>query len=158
MPYIWLLYILGSYIFWSFPSWKRFYGFFVLTYTGIECVLNAGKFSLDEQHTRDFHISSFFSGFFMSISNPLTILFWLGIYGSILANTTDKYDLQHILFYSSAIFLGLLSWDFSMALIASSFRRLLTKPLLMTISCISGFSLIGFGIYFAIQAAKIFFT
>ena len=94
----------------------------------------------------------------MSISNPLTILFWLGIYGSILANTAAKFDFQYILLYSSAIFLGILCWDLSMAIIASSFRKILTKPLLIFISYISGLSLIGFGLYFAIQAAKVLFT
>jgi L-lysine exporter family protein LysE/ArgO len=143
------------------PFMKTFlwiFGFFVLTYTGIESVLSAGKLVVDERNAKESHFSSFLSGFFMSISNPLTILFWLGIYGSILANTAATYDIQHILLYSFAIFLGILSWDFSMAIIASSFRRLLTKPILMTISYLSGLSLIGFGIYFAIQAAKVLFT
>jgi L-lysine exporter family protein LysE/ArgO len=143
------------------PFMKTFlwiFGFFVLTYTGIESVLSAGKLVVDERNAKESHFASFLSGFFMSISNPLTILFWLGIYGSILANTAAKYDIQHILLYSFAIFLGILSWDFSMAIIASSFRRLLTKPILMTISYLSGLSLIGFGIYFATQAAKVLFT
>jgi L-lysine exporter family protein LysE/ArgO len=160
MLYMALVYF-GVVHFLELPFMKTFlwlFGFFVLTYTGIEGLLHAGKISVDERHAKDSHFSSFLSGFFMSVSNPLTILFWLGIYGSVLANAATKYDLNHLLLYSSAIFLGILGWDLTMALIASSFRRFLTKPLLIFISGISGFSLIGFGIYFAIQAAKLLFS
>src|SRR5690606_21309092 len=107
------------------------------------------------RNTKESHFSSFLSGFLMSISNPLTILFWLGIYGSVLANAADKYDFKHLLLYSSAIFLGILCWDITMATVSSSFRRLLTKPILVLISVLSGISLICFGLYFAFQAAKV---
>lgn len=133
------------------------FGFFVLTYTGIETVLSAGKLVIDEREVNDSHFSSFLSGFLMSISNPLTMLFWLGIYGSVLANAADKYDIQHLIVYSSAIFFGILCWDITMALISSSFRKFLTQPILVLISALSGLSLICFGVYFAIQAAKILF-
>ncbi|RID83701.1 amino acid transporter [Peribacillus asahii] len=133
------------------------FGFFVLTYTGIETVLSAGKLVIDEREVNDSHFSSFLSGFLMSISNPLTMLFWLGIYGSVLANAADKYDIQHLIVYSSAIFFGILCWDITMALVSSSFRKFLTQPILVLISALSGLSLICFGVYFAIQAAKILF-
>ncbi|MGE7758626.1 LysE family transporter [Peribacillus sp. NPDC097895] len=134
------------------------FGFFILTYTGIESLLSAGKIEVQARKAKDSHISSFLSGFIMSLSNPLSIMFWLGIYGSILANTVTKYDFHHILLYSSAILLGLLAWDTTMAITASTFRRFLSEPILIGISVISGISLIGVGIYFAIQAAKVLFT
>ena len=142
------------------PFMKTFlwlFGFFVLTYTGFETVLNARKLDVAQRNATDSHLSSFLSGFLMSISNPLTILFWLGIYGSVLANTADKYDIQHLVLYSSAIFLGILCWDVTMAIMSSSFRRFLTKPILVLVSGLSGTSLICFGVYFAIQAAKVLF-
>ena len=133
------------------------FGFFVLTYTGFETVLNARKLDVAQRNATDSHLSSFLSGFLMSISNPLTILFWLGIYGSVLANTADKYDIQHLILYSSAIFLGILCWDLTMAIVSSSFRRFLTKPILVLVSGLSGTFLICFGVYFAVQAAKVLF-
>ena len=134
------------------------FGFFVLTYTGIESLLSAGKIEVNGRKVNDRLASSFFSGFIMSLSNPLSILFWLGIYGSVLANSVSKYDIHHLLLYSSGILLGLLTWDFTMAIISSSLRRFLSKPILTSISIISGVSLIGIGIYFLIQAAKLLFT
>ncbi len=93
----------------------------------------------------------------MSISNPLTILFWLGIYGSVLAKTAAAYETTELVLYSGAIFIGLLLWDLTMACISSNFRKYLTSNLLKGISLLSGLSLIGFGIYFGIQAYQAIF-
>ena len=43
----------------------------------------------------------------MSLSNPLTVLFWLGIYGSILAKTVHTYDMSQVILYSWSIFTGI---------------------------------------------------
>jgi L-lysine exporter family protein LysE/ArgO len=133
------------------------FGFFILIYTGIESLLGAGKISSSSRKTDESYLKTFFTGFFMALSNPLTILFWLGIYGSVLAKTAQTVDHAHLILYSVAIFIGLTLWDVSMAALASSFRRYLTDRLLIGISCISGLSLIGFGIYFGWEAIKILF-
>lgn len=133
------------------------FGCFVLIYTGIESLLNAGKINLEHHRGNEPLVKSFLSGFFMSLSNPLTILFWLGIYGSVLAKTAASYDSSQLILYSSAIFIGLLLWDITMAGVASSFRKFLTSHLLIIISFLSGVSLIGFGIYFGFQAFTILF-
>ncbi|MEK3886090.1 LysE family transporter [Bacillus sp. FSL K6-3431] len=159
------VYMLGVYFglvhFLEFPFIKTFlwlFGFFVLVYTGFESLMDAGKIDLRSRKSDDSPVKSFFSGFLMSISNPLTILFWLGIYGSVLAKISAEYDEKYVILYSVAIFIGLLIWDITMAAVASSFRRFLTKKTLAFISILSGLSLIGFGIYFGIQAAKVLFS
>lgn len=132
-------------ILWSF-------GCFVLTYTGVENLLTLNKIekSLKFINTIRFR-RSLLSGFFMAMLNPLTILFWLGIYGSILAGT-DTLTGYQIIIYSLAILFGISLVDFSMAFISSEARRFLTTGLLKTISILSSFAMIGFGIYFGIQA------
>ncbi|HZH62652.1 MAG TPA: LysE family transporter, partial [Metabacillus sp.] len=100
---------------------------------------------------------SYFSGFFMSLLNPLSILFWIGIYGSILANTVLTNSDKHLVIYSAAILIGVLLWDFMMAILSSVLRKYLTPTLLTTISLISGISLIVFGLYFGYQGIKSFF-
>lgn len=132
---------------WSFGS-------FVLLYTGVESIVEAGKIDIVEQRNKEPLYHSFISGFLMSISNPLTILFWLGIYGSILAKTASNYESSKLILYSSAIFIGLLVWDLMMAGISSSFNKYLTSGLLVFISFFSGITLIGFGIYFGVQALQ----
>lgn len=158
------IYMLAVYIgvhqFLGTPFMKTFlwsFGCFVLLYTGVESMINAGKVNLEKYRNTEPLIKSLLSGFFMSISNPLTILFWLGIYGSILAKAAASYESGELILYSSAIFIGLLLWDFTMAGISSSFKKYLTPSLLVFISFLSGFSLIGFGIYFGIQACNALF-
>ena len=131
------------------------FGFFVLMYTGIETILGAGKVAVSSRQHTESGWRSFMAGFFMSTSNPLTILFWLGIYGSVLARTASSFGVGELLLYSFAIILGLIIWDITMAFISSSFRKLLTSKLLMSISLLSGVSLIGFAIYFGVQAIKV---
>ncbi|WP_208591138.1 LysE family transporter [Gracilibacillus suaedae] len=140
------------------PFMKTFlwsFGAFVLLYTGIESMVSTQSVQLREE--RDSLRKTFTSGFLISISNPLSILFWLGIYGSVLANTIDKYDTLHLFWYSSAIMLGVMIWDVSMALISSGSRRLLSEKTLKMISVVTGLSLIGFAIYFGYQAILLIF-
>ncbi|MED3572172.1 LysE family transporter [Cytobacillus praedii] len=151
---------LGIVHFLEIPFMKAFlwsFGFFVLVYTGIESLISAGKIYSNTRNVEESVIRSFFSGFFMSISNPLTILFWLGIYGSVLAETAAKYDQTEVAIYSLAIIIGLLLWDITMAGVASSFRRFLSMKVLTAISILSGLSLIGFGFYFGYQAILLLF-
>ncbi|MGG1690991.1 LysE family transporter [Heyndrickxia ginsengihumi] len=149
---------LGIVEFINTPFVKTFlwlFGCFVLIYTGVESIINARKIHINDDRNSEPVYKSFFSGFFMSITNPLTIIFWLGIYGSILAKTADSYVKADLVLYSCAIFLGLFLWDITMATISSSFRKILTSKLLASISILSGVSLIGFGIYFGVQAVNL---
>lgn len=133
------------------------FGAFVLVYTGIESFISAGKIDIRNTRGQEPFSKAFFSGFMMSLTNPLTILFWLGIYGSILARTAATSTKNELIIYSSAIILGLLLWDLTMATVSSSFRKILTSRLLILISAISGLSLIGFGMYFGYQGIKLLF-
>ncbi|WP_458412843.1 LysE family transporter [Schinkia sp. CFF1] len=131
------------------------FGAFVLLYTGFESMINAGKINIENsRHFEPFH-KAFLSGFMMSLTNPLTILFWLGIYGSLLARTAATATKNELIIYSIAILLGLLVWDLTMATVSSSFRKILTSRLLVLISGVSGLSLIGFGVFFAYQGVKL---
>jgi len=140
------------------PFMKSFlwlFGCFVLVYTGIESLTGAASTAKKDDAGERSKLRSFVSGFFMSLSNPMTILFWLGIYGSVLADTAAKYGSDQVALYSLAIIGGILLWDITMAGIASTFRRWLTDGLLKLISVLSGLSLIGFGAYFGYQAIRL---
>lgn len=142
------------------PFMKSFlwsFGAFILIYTGIEGLTGAGKLELKENRKPEPLWQAFLYGFFMSLSNPLTILFWLGIYGAVLAKTASTVGNSELVLYSCAIFIGLITWDIWMAAISSSFRRFLHIGILKFISIISGVSLIGFGVYFGYQAIQTIF-
>lgn len=142
------------------PFMKTFlwsFGAFVLLYTGFESIASSQTIEMDNNRQKDSLAKTFSTGFLIAITNPLSILFWLGIYGSILANTINRYDQIHLVLYGGAILLGLMIWDVTMAIISSGFRRALTPRTLKRISVLSGLSLVGFAFYFAMKAVKMLF-
>ncbi|WP_110111971.1 LysE family transporter [Bacillus sp. CGMCC 1.16541] len=154
-----LVVYLGFVNFINVPFVKAFlflFGCFVLIYTGIESLMAAKRIALEQRGESDTYFKCFLSGFLLSLSNPLTILFWLGIYGSVLAKASATYDKVELIVYSGAIFVGILLWDLTMAIIASTFRRYFAHLLLTITSIISGISLIGFGSYFGYEAVQLF--
>lgn len=131
------------------------FGFFILTYAGIESIQKSGSLiASSNQSANETKGKAFRTGFLMSISNPLSILFWLGIYGSILAQTSSSYQTGQLFLYSLGIFLGITLWDVTMAGVATGARKLLSPGILQLISIVSGLILMGFGIYFGVQACR----
>lgn len=138
-------------ILWSF-------GCFVLMYTGIENLLTLHKVEMSLKFGKRVRLrTSMLTGFLMSLMNPLTIIFWLGIYGSILAKTAGGSTGYQIILNSCAIMLGIIIVDILMAFLSSGARRFLSVRLLVIVSIISSLSMIGFGIYFGIQAYQALF-
>lgn len=153
-----LLIYLGLVQFLNIPIIQIFlwlFGGFVLIYSGIESIMKVNRVSLSAvRKNKDSLLSCFLLGFFMSITSPLSILFWLGIYGSILAKTAASYGTSHLLLYSSMIFLGLTLWDLCVAGLTTGMRRFLNERSLTAISVISGISLVGFGLYFGYEGIR----
>ncbi|GAA5415276.1 hypothetical protein Pryu01_00300 [Paraliobacillus ryukyuensis] len=136
---------------WSFGS-------FVLAYTAIESLTNLASLSPSDTRTnKDSLVKTFWSGFILSLTNPLSILFWLGIYGSILANSLHKYDLAQVIYYGAAILAGLMLWDIFMATLSSGFRYFLKPIFLQMITVLSAVCLLGFAGYFGYHAFQLLF-
>lgn len=135
---------------WSFGS-------FILIYTGVETLTKLKQNVAGTTNVESKIHHSFITGFLMALSNPLNILFWLGIYGSVLTSAIKHTDMAHLLLYSSGIFIGIFIWDVIMAVMASRFHRQNNETILRWISVISGISLIGFGLYFAFEAIRYLF-
>lgn len=133
------------------------FGFFVLVYTGVESIIYSNKVFKNTRGNDASKFKSFLYGFMLSIVNPLTILFWVGIYGSVLAETASSLGNRELILCSLAIFMGLLLWDITMAAISSSFRKIMTHQFLAFISIASGLALICFGIYFGYRGIMLLF-
>jgi threonine/homoserine/homoserine lactone efflux protein len=155
-----LMVYLGVSNFLDIPIFQIFlwlFGSFVLIYSGIEGIIGANSIKLDFKREKESLFKCFLTGFVMSVTSPLSILFWLGIYGSVLAKTAMTYGTGPLLLYTSMIFLGLTFWDLFVAGLTTGFRRFLNHQSLMAISVISGLSLVGFGIYFGYQGLTALF-
>ncbi len=148
LVYLGMVYILGIPIIQIF-LWL--FGGFILIYSGVESIKNSNTITLTYTRDKESLVKCFIIGFIMSITSPLSVLFWLGIYGSVLAKTAQTNGTESLLIYSSMIFLGLTIWDVFVACLTTGFRKLLTIKSLIAISIISGASLILFGLYFGYQ-------
>ncbi|WP_276352317.1 LysE family transporter [Cohnella caldifontis] len=152
------LVFLGVVHFISQPFLKTFlwlFGGFVMIYTGLESLKGVRGMKPDAEGVAATKWSTFWTGFLMSASSPLSILFWLGIYGAVIAESSLESNLGDLLKHSGGIILGIVIWDISMAALAGVFRKLLSERLLTAVSIVSGVSLLGFGGYFGIHAIRL---
>lgn len=155
-----LLVYLGMVNFLDIPFVQIFlwlFGGFILIYSGFESILGVNRINLTYSRKKDSLSKCFLTGFMMSVTSPLSILFWLGIYGSVLAKTAQSNGTSQLLIYSCMIFVGLTLWDVFVAGLTTGFRKLLNDTSLKIISIISGLSLLGFGGYFGYQGLKALF-
>ncbi|MFD2658402.1 LysE family transporter [Gracilibacillus thailandensis] len=128
-------------------------GCLVLIYLGYESIRDSKKkITLAESNQYEPPIKSFVTGFLLAVSNPLNIIFWIGIYGSVLTEAVHTIGKQQALLYSGAIFIGIMIWDVSMAAIAHFSRKRINNTIIKWISIIAGIVLWIFGLNFGYQA------
>lgn len=132
------------------------FGGFVLIYTGMEGILTkTSSFNRNSKDNPSLH-RAFITGFLMSFMNPLSIVFWLGIYGSVLASSISKFSTSTLALYTGCILLGVALWDITVSIISAFFRNMVSEQLITWISRISGFVLLLFGIYFGYHGIHFF--
>lgn len=135
-------------------------GFVVLVYLGIGSIREAfRKIELGpgRESRSDSLAKAYLAGFVIALSNPLNIIFWISIYGSVLASALQTVDGGKVLIYSCAIFIGIAIWDLVIAGSVHLGRGFAGKQFMKWFSVAAGLALIGFGLSFGWQAAaKIF--
>lgn len=132
-------------------------GFIVLVYLGVDSIrAAAAPFDLDpgRRAGNKSLAACFWSGFAIAISNPLNILFWVGIYGAVLSSTLQGKSGGSVLFYSSAIFIGIAIWDAIVAAAVHFGKNFAGHKFMKVFSICAGLALIGFGVYFGWQALQ----
>ncbi|WP_312092084.1 LysE family transporter [Niallia sp.] len=132
------------------------FGAFVLIYTGIEGVMTKTNTITRSSKDNNSMFRSFLTGFLMSLMNPLSIIFWLGIYGSILATTIHNFSTSTLFLYTGCMLFGVAIWDLTVSVLSSFFRTVVSEQLITIISKISGIVLLLFGGYFGIRGIQFF--
>ncbi|PAV30670.1 lysine transporter LysE [Virgibacillus profundi] len=130
------------------------FGFIVLLYIGIKSIVVASKgLEINNNNvTNDKLSKSYFIGFLIAISNPLNIIFWVGIYGSVLTDAINTMGKDTAFLYSSSIFIGIILWNLFLILIIYFGRNFVKQGFLKWFSIIAGVALIGYGLYFGYKA------
>ncbi|WP_173918211.1 LysE family transporter [Halobacillus sp. Marseille-Q1614] len=133
-------------------------GALVLTYTGIQSFINRTEPIVDSSDHRGDRLSTglirpYLTGLSIAAFNPLNILFWLGIYGSVLSDSLQDEDILRAFYISSAIFIGIGLWNLNLALTVHFSKTLLKPGALKLITVMASLVLISLGVYFAFKAA-----
>ena len=88
------------------------------------------------------------SGYLVNISNPLAVLFWVGIFGSSIEQSVSESKVIMLL-VSSTILVGILIWHSTMSLLSNWGKRYLNEKTLTFFSVTAGLGLFMFGVKFA---------
>lgn len=97
--------------------------------------------------------SAFVSGFTITIVNPMTIAFWLGILAANLA-ARARASMALEVAYIGSLALGCLIWTTSVAAALHYGRRVAGGRVLRGFSILAGVALLGFGLDFAWRALR----
>ncbi len=124
-------------------------GALVLLYLGIQSLREAVK-SMDLDRTMvPTNRNPLLVGYLVNISNPIAIVWWLGVFGSLLGTAVDGATKTSALLSSSTILIGILLWHSTMSLLTHWGRRILNAKTAKYITGIAGFALVLFGLRFA---------
>lgn len=133
----------------SNPLVRKFIGIFgvvVLISLGIKHIkafFNKEKKKVAKKSTKN----SFLTGYLITLTNPMTIVWWVGIFGTTLIPTIVEVPRIIALLNSLTIIIGILLWFFILSLMLHWGRRFVNEKRIRTISLIAGIVLIGFGVY-----------
>ncbi|UJL48138.1 LysE family transporter [Virgibacillus sp. NKC19-16] len=90
------------------------------------------------------------SGFLMAIS-PANIVFWIGIFGPLLASSLTGESQVHFIIVAAGILIGILIHDLGLMSIIHYTRKLLNQAILKWVSIIAALILFGFSVYFGYE-------
>ena len=121
---------------WNILPYLNIVGILILLYLGGHSVYEYFHY---KQIAKPKAKSSFFWIYFLTVSNPFTILLWLGIFGVNLN-----------IWYGLAILLGVAIWFLILPLLLNILQKAKRMDNERIISLISGIVIIGFALYFTL--------
>lgn len=124
-------------------------GSFVLIYLGLMSVRDYFKRKSQTAATeRRVFKYSFVAGFALAISSPMTIVWWTGVFGALMASQGPVKTSFGAFLSCLSILLGCFLWVFFLAAALHWGKKIISEQTTRLVSLIAGLFLIGFGIYF----------
>lgn len=150
-----LIVYLGISSFVTIPAVKTLiftFGCLVLFYLGYQTIKEAGQKKELKENIKSVYKNQLIQGYVVNISNPIAVVWWLGVFGSILANSTQNENRIIALIYSLSIIVGILIWHTGLSVISSISKQFFSQRVLRCVSIISGIMLISYGFRFGYNA------
>lgn len=88
------------------------------------------------------------AGYLINVSNPLAVVWWLGVFGSLLVESEVAAERISALASSATILIGILLWHTTMATFAHWGGGILNARIVRAITGLAGVALILFGLWF----------
>jgi len=99
--------------------------------------------------------ASFVTGYVLAISSPMTIVWWTGVFGALLAAQTHAQANISAFFSCLSILLGCFFWVFFLSTALHWGKKIINEKITRLISLFAGCFLIVFGIYFLCRAINL---
>jgi threonine/homoserine/homoserine lactone efflux protein len=129
------------------------FGGFVLIYLGYQSIKNFKvKVKLNKSVPK-IGKNSFITGYLITISNPMTIVWWIGVFGSILGTSIYNVSKTIALLNSLTIIIGVILWFFILSLVLHWGKSVFKEKHIKYVNLTAGIILVGFGLYFLYNAA-----
>lgn len=123
--------------------WLQFAGGVFLLYLGFKMmVAEPLPPSQNVSHTN--LVSDFISTFFLTITNPLSILSFLAVFAALGLASTEDYRQAGVLVLG--VFLGSALWWLTLSEGVTLFRKRVSKELMLWINRVAGVLILGFGL------------
>ena len=152
--YLLIIYI-GLSDFFNIPIVKTnlwFFGAIILLYFGCLSVKEYfEKFDLKKSNS-EVRKNSFITGYLITISNPMTIVLWLGVFGAIIASSIQNVSKTVALLNTLTVIIGILLWFFILSSLLHWGKKIINEKTMRYISLTAGLVIIGFGLYFGYNA------
>lgn len=124
-------------------------GSLILIYLGAVSVKDFfGQAAANNLQSQRIFKNSYVTGFTLAISSPMTIVWWTGVFGALMASQTHPRADISAFFSCLSILLGCFLWVFFLACALHWGKKFINEKITGAISLIAGIFLIGFGIYF----------
>lgn len=129
-------------------------GAVALVYLGVQSIREGGRQVDFEGAAPPANRPPFLVGFVVNISNPIAVVFWLGIFGSLISTPAGQALGLSALAEGLAILAGILSWHTFMSGLTHWGKRFVNARSARVVSITAGIALVLFGLRFAYQAAS----
>lgn len=97
---------------------------------------------------------SYITGVLIAALSPMGIVYWLSVGAALVAEAVGRAGTVGAPVLVAGVFLGLLAWVSTLSVLAQVARRFVTGRGLRWINILSGLAILGFAIYFFVQAFR----
>jgi threonine/homoserine/homoserine lactone efflux protein len=127
-------------------SWIQLIGALILFYFGIKTMINRSSANQHAVGETKGLLKDFLSSFFLTIANPMTILFFIAAFTG-LGIVTDGTNFLGSLAFVLGVFLGSATWWLFLSGMVSIVKNKLSTTVLKGINIFSGLIILGFAVY-----------